>query len=183
MLKHGYILAGGESRRFGSDKARAPLHDRTLIEGVAVVLASVAEEVAVVSAPGRSYADLGFRTIHDAHPGLGPLAGVEAALRDAEGADYVAVCACDLVGAAAAWFELLRPRRDDAAVAFHDGERWHPLLAVYSTSLLPEVVRRLEARELAVRRLLDEAARAVAPPADFAQMRSVDAPHLLPEPR
>ncbi|MGK6319158.1 molybdenum cofactor guanylyltransferase [Sphingomonas sp. DT-204] len=75
----GAILAGGRSRRFGSDKALA-LHDgRALLDHAMAALAPQIEALVVC---GREWP--GITCLADRpHPGMGPLAGLAAALRHA----------------------------------------------------------------------------------------------------
>ena len=76
----GAILAGGSSRRFGSDKAMAVWRGKRLIDWVAEALDAQCESVALC---GRDEA--GFVCLSDTpETGLGPLAGLNAALRYAE---------------------------------------------------------------------------------------------------
>jgi molybdopterin-guanine dinucleotide biosynthesis protein A len=76
----GAILAGGQARRFGSDKAQALYEGARLIDRVAAALAAQCEGVVVC---GREEA--GFACLIDwPEPGLGPLGGLAAALRYAE---------------------------------------------------------------------------------------------------
>lgn len=75
----GAILAGGQARRFGSDKALALYHGTRLIDRVAAAL--LAQTAALVVC-GRE--EPGFRCIPDwPEAGLGPLGGLAAALRHA----------------------------------------------------------------------------------------------------
>lgn len=170
-----YILAGGRSRRFGTDKARARVDGATLVERNAAILAERYGSVTVVSAPGRTYADLGLRTIADAVSDRGPLGGIQAALRDASG--DVAVAACDLLGLRAEWYELLE-QTDGPAVAFRD-TRWQPVVAIYRQEALADLERRLSTGELAVYALLEALGTAVAPPDGFEALRSIDSPEDL----
>ena len=72
----GAILAGGQARRFGADKAHAIYRDQRLIDQVAAALQAQCERVIVC---GRS--EPGFTAIPDApRPDLGPLGGLNAAL-------------------------------------------------------------------------------------------------------
>ena len=90
----GAVLAGGQSRRFGSDKALAELDDRPLIAHAAAALAPHVETVAIC---GRAFGDYVALTDRPA-PGLGPLGGLAAALRHAANAGYDAVLSigCDI---------------------------------------------------------------------------------------
>ncbi|MCA1197276.1 molybdenum cofactor guanylyltransferase [Sphingomonas sp. R647] len=72
----GAILAGGKSRRFGSDKALATIDGIKLIDHV---VAALTPQVDALIVCGRSWRDL--RSLPDRpDPGLGPLAGLNAAL-------------------------------------------------------------------------------------------------------
>nr|WP_234036287.1 molybdenum cofactor guanylyltransferase [Porphyrobacter sp. YT40] len=80
----GAILAGGQARRFGSDKAQALYQGVRLIDRVAAALAAQCESVVVC---GREEA--GFACIPDwPEAGLGPLGGLAAALRHAEAGGF-----------------------------------------------------------------------------------------------
>lgn len=80
----GAILAGGQARRFGSDKAQALYRGARLIDRVAAALAA---QCAAVVVCGRG--EPGFACIPDwPEPGLGPLGGLAAALRHAREQGY-----------------------------------------------------------------------------------------------
>jgi len=82
----GLVLAGGQSRRFGSEKAVVRLDDRTLLEWALEALRGDCDALAISAPTGSGAAviarDLGLRVLADdpAHPD-GPLAGVAAGLR------------------------------------------------------------------------------------------------------
>lgn len=90
----GAILAGGQARRFGSDKALALLDGVPLIEHVAVALGA---QTAAVAVCGRTHAGLIALADRPA-PGLGPLGGLAAALHHAACAGYTGVVSvgCDV---------------------------------------------------------------------------------------
>ena len=170
-----YILAGGRSSRFGSDKARATLNGKPLILHVAEAMMPIVSRLTVVADTADRYVDLNLPMISDRVPGVGPLGGLDAALRDQleqDGKGWVLLTACDVVEIRRHWImQLLRRRRVDAqAVAFRD-RRWQPLLALYHTSIADRVHRHIEGRILAMRQLLDSAKTVRVPQPD-------DWPHL-----
>lgn len=86
----GCVLAGGQSSRFGSDKALAELHGHTLIARAVDSLSGWCEYVVVV---GRELAPA--PTLPDwPRPHMGPLAGIAAALHLARDDGYAAVLTC-----------------------------------------------------------------------------------------
>ena len=90
----GAVLAGGHSRRFGSDKALALLNGKPLLEHAAEAIGGYADSVVLC---GRHYPD--FLSLPDRpEPDMGPLGGLNAALHraQAEGYDAVLSVACDM---------------------------------------------------------------------------------------
>ncbi len=167
-----YILAGGRSLRFGSDKARALLANEPLLVRVARALEPVAERIAVVADRAAKYRDLGLATLVDRVPESGPLGGLHAALHDRierEGPGWLLLASCDLLEIRLPWVERLLERAADdvAAVAFR-GTRWQPLLALYHTRLLGAVEEQLAGEQRALHALLERVpSAALPPPADL----------------
>ncbi len=84
----GVVLAGGQSRRMGTDKALTLLGGRTLLDWVVTALSQVVPEVVVV---GRERAE-GVRSIPDLESeGRGPAAGIATGLSEAAGRPVLAV--------------------------------------------------------------------------------------------
>lgn len=83
----GCVLAGGQSSRFGSDKALAELHGHTLLARAVDALSGWCEHVVVV---GRETAPASCLPDWPA-PGGGPLGGIAAALHLARDEGYEAV--------------------------------------------------------------------------------------------
>jgi molybdopterin-guanine dinucleotide biosynthesis protein A len=89
----GAIIAGGQSSRFGTDKALAMLDDRALLDHVADRLDTQCDAVIVC---GRTWGDR-VSVADRPTPGLGPLGGLCAALHygAAHGFDMVVTAGCD----------------------------------------------------------------------------------------
>ncbi len=84
------MLAGGQSSRFGSDKALAELDGQTLVARAVDLLSGWCEHVVVV---GRETAPA--PTLPDwPQPGMGPLGGIAAALHYAADEGFAAVLTC-----------------------------------------------------------------------------------------
>lgn len=92
----GAVLAGGQSRRFGSDKALAELDGHTLLALAIDTLAGWCDHVVVI---GRAQAPA--PTLPDwPRAGMGPLGGLAAAMHYARDEGYVTILTCgvDSVG-------------------------------------------------------------------------------------
>jgi molybdopterin-guanine dinucleotide biosynthesis protein A len=81
MKPSALILAGGESRRMGRDKAWIECHGQPLIRrALDTVRALGVAEVFISGRPDRDDAALGCPVLFDLEPGLGPLGGIERGL-------------------------------------------------------------------------------------------------------
>lgn len=147
MSVTGYVLAGGKSSRFGSDKARAILRGVPLLVRVADTLRLSCDEIFAVADSVDKYADLGLPTIADFQPGKGPLAGLETGLSHQlarRGHGWIALASCDMAGLKRSWLDeiLVAISKADAqaalAIAFR-GDFWQPFPAAFHTRLLPAV--------------------------------------------
>lgn len=138
------ITAGGQSSRFGSDKARAVWRGRPLLWHVAASFPAVQARL-LLGPPGRyplTDWDLGhWEQTPDLRPGLGPLAGLETALTLAP-AGWVAFAGVDNPCLTPGyWEKLLAARRPGvlSVQARHPERGPQPLGALYHTDLLPHV--------------------------------------------
>jgi molybdopterin-guanine dinucleotide biosynthesis protein A len=149
----GVVLAGGEGRRMGRDKAQVVVDgDPLWRRQVRVLRGAGAERVVLIrrrDQPAIESADCRL----DVFSCSGPLAGLHAAL-GIGGHPWVAILAVDMPGIDAAWFAWLRGlcRPGVGAVARH-AQALEPLAAIYPAQARAEVAARLARRELSVRRL------------------------------
>lgn len=152
-----YILAGGRSSRFGSDKARAELNGESLLARLVKHVQSRASRITVVADIQDKYSDLDLRTITDEVAAAGPLGGLHAALRDLrEDENWLLLLSCDLVDPPVTWIEdLLKHCQMECSAAAVFTDRWQPLVAVYHKQIVTEVEQRLAAGDRAMWRLLE----------------------------
>lgn len=136
----GFVLTGGRSRRYGSDKALIDVGGVPLAGHLVHLLADAgAHPVSTVGGPNRG---IGHPHIVDLFPGAGPLGGLISALNAcsrpwamAVATDLVALDVATLIGMAGA-----RTESCDAVVAFSD--RREPMCAIWRVRPAREVMLR-----------------------------------------
>jgi molybdopterin-guanine dinucleotide biosynthesis protein A len=157
----GVVLAGGESRRMGRDKATLPGPGgaATLLEYVAGVLAQRCEPVFVVAAPGQPLPAVQGKVIRDEVRGQGPLPATGRGLRAAAeaGARYAFVCAVDMPLLSAELIDdLVRLATEtNAEIVLPWDGRSHYLAAVYRTDLAERIDGLVAGGARSMRALID----------------------------
>jgi molybdopterin-guanine dinucleotide biosynthesis protein A len=116
----GFILAGGQSRRMGTDKSQLKLENQTFTERIYTTLVGITGSVKVV------------RAEHDVYPNWGALGGLHAALAACT-SEWAVIVACDLPFVSAELFKHLASLRTDhdAIVPLQSDGRAQPLAALY----------------------------------------------------
>ena len=138
----GFILAGGQSRRMGTDKSQLRLENQTFTERISETLLQVTHSILIV------------RADQDVYPGWGALGGLHAALSACR-SEWAVVVACDLPFVTAELFKYLASLRTDheAVVPLQSDGRPQPLSALYR--IQPCLPRATELIETGHRRPLD----------------------------
>jgi len=154
----GAILAGGASRRFGSPKALAVVNGRRVVHRVRDVLAGAVDAMVLIANDAKLFAGIGIPVRGDRLPGMGPLAGVEAALRWAaeHEADGVLCVSCDMPFLSAPLLREIARRGDGGrAVVPESGRGIEPLCAWYPVAGVTEIERLLASDDRSMRALLE----------------------------
>lgn len=123
----GFILAGGEARRMGTDKSRLTIGGQTFVGRIAQEVSAVARTVRVV---GAAATDL--EAVPDVYPKWGALGGVHSAL-SACSAEWALVVACDFPLVTSELFNRLANLREgfDAVAPIQSDEVPQPLCSLY----------------------------------------------------
>ncbi len=149
---HVAVLAGGQSRRMGRDKALLQLGGQTLIERVLAAAHPLGYPRVIIGHPA-TYAHLGLSVHPDHSPGLGPLGGLYTALSTIS--TPVLLLACDLPFLTPAFLRHLVGRRGShQAVVPYAATGLQPLCALYDPSCLAAVQAAVQAGQLGMRDLL-----------------------------
>ena len=146
---YGLVLAGGESRRMGRDKALLDYHGRPQVEWAYELLARHCQQTWI--SVRASHADDAVRAtlprIFDGAAGQGPIAGIAAAQAAHPEAAWLVV-ACDLPFLDDALIHDLVARRGDHPVtayrSTHDGLP-EPLCAIYEPATREDILAAIEA--------------------------------------
>jgi molybdopterin-guanine dinucleotide biosynthesis protein A len=153
----GVILAGGQSRRFGSNKALAAHGGKPLIQHVTEIISSLFSSCLLVTNTPETYSFIGIPMIGDIYLDMGPLAGIHAALVNIK-TDWAFVTACDmprlnpvlikyLCGLAAEQFDAVTPWPAGGP---------EPLYGLYHKKCLPIIEKRLQKKQVAIHKALAE---------------------------
>jgi molybdopterin-guanine dinucleotide biosynthesis protein A len=161
------ILAGGRARRFdGRDKCLLTVDGRTMLDHLIGVASRVADDVLLIGRAPDAAADGArarllrtpghrhVRTAPDHEPPLGPLGGLDAALRAARFFP-VLLLACDMPFLTAAFLAYLASLAGDADAVVPRTERgYHPLCAVYSAACAGAAAGQLASGDAAMKSFL-----------------------------
>ncbi|WP_411348183.1 molybdenum cofactor guanylyltransferase [Paenibacillus sp. WLX2291] len=156
----GIILAGGQSRRMGRDKALLDIGGQTVIERVVAAVQPCVDQMCLASALDRQYDVLNIPLAQDEFPGAGPLSGLYAGMNTLD-AEWYVLSACDLPFASTNLLNLLLHEAYNSEVQY-DGtptvqavvptyqQRTHPLYAVYHHSVRASLATSLQQGQLKV---------------------------------
>lgn len=147
------VLAGGHGRRLGRDKASLELGGETLLQRMVRLVSRLSHDVIVVVRPHQQlHVDVQvglagdrIRTLSDAEPYVGVLAGIASGLAGARH-DWCLVAACDMPFISLDLLQFmvtLRQGYDAVVPRLEVG--LEPLLALYHRCCLPALWRALEA--------------------------------------
>lgn len=151
------ILAGGQSRRMGMDKALVLFQGKPLVKHVIERLPEVYDIILIARQPDQ-YAALGIPVHADIVPDLGPIGGLRTALTLVQH-DQVIVVGCDMPFINPLLLKKLLAMQTenhaDAVVPLWRGKS-QPLHAVYHRYCLPKIESALAAGTRRMQDLLDQ---------------------------
>ena len=147
------VLAGGFSSRMGRDKAALPFGGSTMLAHQVQKLRALGITDVMIS--GSELGISGTRSVPDVYPHRGPLSGIHACLRAAEG-DAVLFVSVDVPMVPADALQALLDAHAGGVTALRHGDKTEPLLAVYDAALAEACEAILQTEQTAVRRLLEQ---------------------------
>lgn len=151
----GVILAGGPSRRMGTDKAFLTLGGKTLLERQIEAMRRIFPSLLISAHDVERYRGYGLAVVPDAYPLRASLVGIYSALQAAPDPWCFAV-ACDMPFVESGFILHLEGfARDVDAVVPRQRGNFEPLHAWYSKTCLGCLRRRLDAGEVRIHELFE----------------------------
>jgi len=161
------LFVGGQGKRLGGvDKGNLTFDGAKLLGRlIATCREALPSSPVVLVGQAAPYAEHGLRALSDEPAGIGPLGGLRALLRHAEGlgANAALALACDLPHLGVSLVRRLGSESPEADfLAPRDGTLWHTLVARYGAGALAAVDETIAAGERALQRVVQRlGARAV----------------------
>ena len=149
------ILAGGQSKRMGRDKAFLKVGDKTFIAHICSEMSGFAELLISCRDPEK-YAGLEYEKVVDETIGAGPLEGIRCLLHRAS-CENIFVCAVDMPFVTKELVQTMWEKKDpesDGIIIVHE-DRIEPLCAIYHKRILPLLDAMVEQGERRVRALYE----------------------------
>lgn len=153
----GCILAGGQSKRMGFNKAFIESNGETIISRTLRIFTGIFDEVFIAADDVFAYAPLGVRVVSDVHKGAATLGGIYTALFHSEH-PFTFVVACDMPFLDAGCIKKILDTADgrhDAFVPFIDG-KLHPTHALYSKKCMKTAEEAISSGNLKVTDFLEK---------------------------
>jgi len=140
------IMAGGASRRMGTDKSMLTIEDKPIIERTCEQLGNCFEQILISANEVEKYTFLGFQIVPDKVPEQGPLMGIASTL-EASVNELNFVIACDIPQIKLVTIKQMLARaaesKADIVVPKTGKNKYEPLFAVYRKSALEAINKTL----------------------------------------
>lgn len=177
----GIILAGGKSRRMGSNKALREYNGLLLIEHSLHIMNQLTDQI-IISGQQEEYSRFQAIKVADNYFDIGPIAGIEACLSKSETRNNLFIpCDTPLLS-----IELLKSILEhsngfDAVVPILPDGKIEPLVAYYSKNILPVIHEQISSGNYQIISLLKKLKTKYLAISDTRNFRNINTPHDLSE--
>jgi molybdopterin-guanine dinucleotide biosynthesis protein A len=146
MYSHltGFILAGGKSKRMGTNKSLLKIGELTIIERVVNLMKELFKEVILITNQSEEFSFLKLPMQEDIHKNTGPLAGIHSALvRTTTDKNFIISCDMPLMTSGVIKYLIEYPTNKLITIA-KANNFVQQLCGVYSQSLVPYIENIIE---------------------------------------
>ncbi len=154
----GVILAGGQSRRMGFDKAGAEIQGSPMLSRMIETLGAVTPHI-LLSTGLIPYSDTKIPEVPDEFPDCGPLGGIYSALKVSQSTlNLVLSCDMPFVSPSLLNYLIERAAKNNALITapVDHGGQIQLLCAVYHKNILPVLEKQINLQELKLRALVEK---------------------------
>lgn len=118
----GIILAGGNSRRFGTDKTQYILNGKRLINYAIDVLLPICDEIIISTNKPEDFTNDGFPTVIDKFVNCGPIGGIFSSLVKSK-TEHNLIIGCDMPNLCTSLFSKILANKNgfDIVMPVHNG--------------------------------------------------------------
>lgn len=145
-INNAYILAGGSSRRYGSDKLFLKCGDVTLLQKTVHTCRKQFKDVVIAAKNRDKFKEYDCKIILDQPDANGPLAGIISSLMDCKekscfitAADFYDLDEVTITG-------LIESYKDEQFLGLSEENGIQPLCGIYNKSALPYLISRANKR-------------------------------------
>jgi molybdopterin-guanine dinucleotide biosynthesis protein A len=136
------VMAGGESKRMGTDKSMLSIKGQSIIESICEQLRDSFDEIIISANQVDKFAFLGYKVVPDKVPEQGPLMGIASAL-EASSNEYNFVVACDIPKINLNYVNRMLAEaiesQADIVIPVTGKEKYEPLFAIYSKRIIEAI--------------------------------------------
>lgn len=144
------ILAGGESRRMGFNKAFIKIGGVPVIKRQVRLLKQIFKKIIIVTNQPQKYKLRGVKVVCDIVPRCGPLAGIYSGLLASDSFhNFVVACDMPFINASLIKYLLKNKNNYDMLIPQINKEN-HPLFGLYSKNCIPVIEEKLRQHILKV---------------------------------
>ncbi len=149
----GIILAGGLSKRMGTDKALIQLNGKTLLENAIEICKPVCKSI-IISSNNKNHEFCGYQITPDEIKYCGPLGGIYSCLIKSD-TDWNFVISVDAAFVTLSFIEFLisEVNNNDAVIPLHFNGN-EPLIALYHKNCIPAILKQIGKKDYKMQNLL-----------------------------
>lgn len=152
----GIILAGGKSRRLGTDKTIVKLGASRLVDITLETLSSVVDSIVIVTNSPQLFEGLPARVTTDIQPGIGPLGGILSGLLLVK-QEHALVVACDMPFLNVGLLRYMAQQVESYDIVMpRVASNLEPLHAIYSRRCIEPMRRLLASNDLKIIDIVNE---------------------------